>query len=84
MALQTTDLAGDDALENAALSAIVEVCEDLWIRIHSIHWLTDDAMKSKAKAVLKENYLPLTIAKLEAQCAKNSSNGGWMYGNKVR
>ena len=77
------DLGGDDAVENATISAVVEVCEDLWTRIQSIYWLKDDAMKSTAKKILKESYLPVTLAKLEAQCVKNNSDGGWIHGNKV-
>ena len=77
------DLGGDDALESAALSAIVEVCEDLWTRMQSIYWQKDDAMKNEAKKILKESYLPVTLAKLEAQCVKNNSDSGWIHGNKV-
>lgn len=70
-------------MENAGISAIVEVCEDVWIRIHSIYWLKDEATKTEAKRVLKESYLPIVLAKLEAQIAKNNSEESWVYGNKV-
>lgn len=70
-------------MENAGISAIVEVCEDLWTRIHSVYWLKDEATKTEAKKVLKESYLPVVLAKLEAQIAKNNSKEDWIFGQKV-
>ena len=76
-------LAGSNELENAELAGLVEVCEDLWTRIHSIYWLKDETAKEEAKKVLKESYLPLTLMKLEQKMKDNTCGSGWIYGSKV-
>ena len=69
---------GGDALESASRSAVVEVCEEVWTKIHSVHWLKDEAMRSESKRQLKEAYLPVVLAKLEAQTDSNNSDNGWI------
>ena len=77
------DLGGDNALENVELSAIVEVCEDLWTRMTTIFWQSNETVKTEAKRMFKESYLPVALSKLEKQIATNKSDSGWICSNKV-
>ena len=70
-------------MENASLSAIVEVCEDMWTKIHSVFWAADEARKTEAKKELVEKHLPVMLTKLEAQAVRNNSSEGWIASDKV-
>ena len=76
-------LAGGNALENAELFEIVELCEDIWTRIHAMFWLKDEAVKELVKKIFKEQFLPLTMAALEKRITLNDCPDGWIYGSKV-
>ena len=78
-------LAGSNAFENAEIAGIIDVANDLMLKVIAISPFgeKDEARRAELKKELEEKHFPKYLGALEKRAEDNGSADGWIYGTKV-
>lgn len=76
------DLAGSSNVERAKIAGIIDVVDDLFVKMVAAIFGKDE-LKEAAWKALTEEYIPKYCGVLEKIIVANNSPDGWVFGNMV-